>query len=78
MDTLYSFKIQGQTTSDVAIATVSVTITGDGYLVFTGSGPHARRIPIAGDFADLVKKIFTGTDGLDADDAPARGHVPMV
>lgn len=66
MATLQSFKIQGQTTADVAIATKTVTIDSDGFLRYSDSSSHPRSIRMTGDVGRFLKEILTGTNGLTA------------
>lgn len=68
------FKIQGQTTADAAIATVSVDYDADGFITFADSESNKHRIPVTGPFAELVKLIFTGTGGIDAGSSGVQGH----
>jgi hypothetical protein len=75
MTTLYTFDIQGQTTSSVAIGTLTdVTIDSEGFFNFTDSESRKQRIKIEGAFGKLVKELYTGASGLDAGSAGVQGH----
>ena len=63
MTPIYEAKIQGQTTADVAVATMAIQIHSDGALHFTDALGHARTVRPTGDHAVLLQEIFTGTDG---------------
>jgi hypothetical protein len=77
MATVYSFKVAGLTSASATIATLDVTWCTDGYLRFTDANgdPHAINIGngCGGHIADLLKSIFTGSGGLDADSAGVQG-----
>lgn len=64
MATLQTFKVQGQTTGDVAIATKTVTIDSDGYVRFTDAQGYMRAMQMSGDLARFMKEVLTGTNGL--------------
>lgn len=66
MATLFSLKLQGQTSAGVAIATKSVTIESDGTLRFTDSTGGLRTLPISRDLGRLLSEVFTGTGGYSA------------
>ena len=78
MAQLYSLKIQGQTSGGAAIGTLVVSYDGDGYLRFTDSSGIRRAVMVAnhdmGDVARLLKEIFTGAGGFDADTTGVQGH----
>jgi hypothetical protein len=72
---LYSFKIQGQTAADAAIATVAVSYRSDGSITFTIDGqPGTINIHGNDSMSRLVKAIFTGTGGIDAGSSGVQGH----
>lgn len=71
MATLQSFKIQGQTTADAAIATKTVTIDSDGFLRFSDSNSRPRSVALTGDVGRLIKEILTGTGGIASAILPA-------
>ena len=66
MSATYTFKIRGLTSGSATIATVDVTWDTDEVLRFTDGNGVKRAIPIKGDFARLMKEIFTGGSGLDS------------
>lgn len=76
MTTLYTFDIQGQTTSAVAIASITdVTIDSEGFFNFVSAvDDRTYRIKIEGTFAHLIKTIYTGTNGLTAGSSGVQGH----
>lgn len=63
MTPIFEGKIQGQTTADVAVATMAIAIHSDGAIRFTDALGHARTIWPTGDLAVLLQAIFTGTGG---------------
>jgi hypothetical protein len=63
---IYTFKIRGLTSGSATIATVDCTIDEDGMLRYTDSDGNPRSVKIAGDFAQLMKDIFTGGGGVDS------------
>jgi hypothetical protein len=78
MAVLHSFKLQGQTSADAAIATVEVTLDTDGMLRFTDARSVVRAIPLNGDLAALIKDLFTGTGGYEATIVAEPFDVPVL
>lgn len=78
MTVLHTFKLQGQTSADAAIATRTVTLHTDGTLRFTDARSVRRSIPLYGDVAALVKDLFTGTGGYEATIVAEPFDVPVL
>jgi hypothetical protein len=64
MSILQSFKIQGQTTGAVAIATKDIEIHSDGYVRYLDSNSRPRSMKISGNLARFFKEALTGAGGL--------------
>jgi hypothetical protein len=77
MAVLHTFKLQGQTNADVAIATRTVTLDTDGMLRFTDARSVKRAIPLNGDLAALIKDLLTGTGGYEATIVAEPFDVPV-
>jgi hypothetical protein len=77
MAQLYSFKLRGLTAADATIATKTVSYDSDGFLRWTDANSIARRVPISGDLAELLREVFTGTGGIDAGTTNVQGHRPF-
>jgi hypothetical protein len=71
---IYTGKIRGLTAASATVATVDVTYDADGFLSFTDTESNKHRIAVEGAVAELVKMLFTGTDGLEAGTTDVQGH----
>lgn len=70
---LQSFKIQGQTAADVAVATVAVSRWSDGSWRFTSASTTWRYNGDDQAVNRLLFTLFTGTDGLTGAKTPLFG-----
>lgn len=61
---LQSFKMNGQTTGAVSIATVSFDFMSDGTIRYLDSNSKTRTFPLKGDLSRFFKEALTGASGL--------------
>lgn len=62
----FDFKVQGQTSADVAIATKAVEFHDDGSLRFTSAAGVPIVLQPNADLNALLVQIFTGVNGFAA------------
>lgn len=69
MAQVFSGKLSGRTAASVdgtatgIIATLTVSLDGDGWLRWTDAGGNARSVQVAGPVAELLSILLTGVGG---------------
>ena len=75
MANMFTGKILGQTMAAGALGTVSpVEFSTDGIIRWTDANGNARSVVVAGDLAELIHTLFTGTGGLEPGSAGVQGN----
>lgn len=63
LTSIYSGRIQGQTSGGTAINTVTIDILMDGRIRFTDWAGRVRTLTPAPDLAHLLRTLYVGTGG---------------